>query len=301
MSYFIFQYFQIVNHVPNDFYTYLSIDLIEYNDLIYSRFWNFYKCLLGFCALWNFICLSKIYFRNFITNIEINEHVLPVIGHICFMPLFSMLMDIYICDKSISNSFTDSYLKFDCTSFCYSGKHLIHAIFGTFVTVGFLALSIYLRLLWESIQSCLHFNTKPSYMHALSVFQVSVVIVGKLFKYDHQIANGCILCVLIAIFIGVTVYIKPYNDDRICILQLISLSCSLLKIFITTIFMNLSFSSVFVGLEILGVSIIVIVGVFSALRKKSIIYVEKNLSISPIFYNYLGCHSASNLGETSDS
>jgi ABC-type branched-subunit amino acid transport system substrate-binding protein len=301
MSYFIFQYFQIVNHVPNQFYNCLSMDLIEYNNFTHSRFWTFYECLIAFCTLWNFICLSKICFRNFIINIEINEHVLPVIGHICFMPLFSMLVDLYICDKSIGNSFTDSYLKFDCTSFCYTGKHLIHAILGTFVIIGFLAFSIYLRPIWESIQSCLHFNTNSFYISMLSVFQVLVVMVSKLFKYDQQIANGCILCALIVLFIGVTVYMKPYNDDRICILQLISLSCSLWKILITTIFINLTFSSGFVGLEILGIVIIVIVGVIKALKKDSIIYFEKNLSISSIFYNYLGWRAGSSFGETTRS
>jgi hypothetical protein len=66
-----------------------SIIIILKLDLKYD---NYYSTLFGF------IC----------------EHSLPIISNAGFLPIISILLDVFLCTKGTSDSLNDSYLDRDC-------------------------------------------------------------------------------------------------------------------------------------------------------------------------------------------
>jgi hypothetical protein len=88
-------------------------------------------------------------------------------------------------------------------------------------------------------------------------------------------------------FIGITVYVKPYNDKRAYIYQLTSLSCSLWGIFISSVFISFGAVEAWVSLELGGFFIILCVGILQVIRSDSIIYSEKAVNISDLFLRYI--------------
>jgi Receptor family ligand binding region len=146
ISYFLLQYFQLVtlgpkyNSIEPTLYILevrLSMNLMNYYNFAYSKFWVHYKILLVLCSIWMLGCLGVFLVFKRMRNNVFTNHILPMIGKMLFIPLFSMLLNIYICKESISDSLTDSFFNFDCTTFCYNDGHLVHLILGSLVTTGF--------------------------------------------------------------------------------------------------------------------------------------------------------------------
>ena len=113
----------------------------------------FYDLILGFAFFWIVLCgvvisnLQKRYENKFFCGMIkfLSELCLPVLGHFCFISIFSMLMDIFICDNGIGSGLTSSYLNQDCTTFCYMGKHKNYVILATFCITFYLPSAVYSR------------------------------------------------------------------------------------------------------------------------------------------------------------
>ena len=90
---------------------------------------------------------ERIYETNFICRyIKILSNLLlPILGHIGFMPIFSMLMNIFLCYNAIGNNLTDSYLDQDCTTFCYTSKHKLYAVLSGICIGLYVPAAIYCR------------------------------------------------------------------------------------------------------------------------------------------------------------
>ncbi|CAG9334708.1 unnamed protein product [Blepharisma stoltei] len=57
------------------------------------------------------------------------DYLMPILGNLCFIPFVSMCLNVFICDHSIGDNFTDSFLAADCYYFCWKDEHLVYAIF----------------------------------------------------------------------------------------------------------------------------------------------------------------------------
>jgi Receptor family ligand binding region len=299
ISYFFFQYFQLVNLGPKyesmnssvyNLEVGVSINIMDYYSFSYSQFWIYYKVVLILCSIWILGCLEclrSFFISNKIqNNTIITNHFLPAIGLILFVPLLSMLLDIYICKKSIGDLLTDSFLEFDCTNFCYKNGHLIYSILGSIAITLFLTVSIYSKYLWELTQNSLNLRTNPKYICLFSILQVVLVCASKVFNNINQSLNGYVICSIIGIVILVTYQLEPYNDERMKILQLLSLACSLFGVLISTLFLSFPFPHLFLWIKIGGLLIIIIIGVLIALKLETCVYLEKDKDISVILYNF---------------
>ena len=168
---------------------------------------------------------QKLFFCGLIESLK--ELILPIIGHIGFTPIISMLMNIYLCDYSISSDLNDSYLNKDCTMFCYTETHIIIFVLATLCIAFYLPSAIYCRPMWEITQQSLNLSTSPLYLAFLSIFQVITVILNKTLKSYDQSIHGFTLTGLLLIFLVLTVYLKPYNYQRATIIQCTSLVLSI--------------------------------------------------------------------------
>jgi len=176
-AYFVFQFFQLLavgpdqnsyKQVVNSFELLVSLDVTLYFKLEFENFWKAFYVVLAFGYISIMLSLAVIfrfevrYEKYFLCRQikTLTEMFLPVLGHICFLPILSMLMNIFLCRNGISSNLTDSYLEQDCSMFCYTGKHKSIAVLSGICICFYLTLTIYCRSIWEKTQDSLNINTK---------------------------------------------------------------------------------------------------------------------------------------------
>ena len=269
LSYFVFQFVQFLALGPDqnslkysleNFQILISLNIDLYFEITFQRFWIFFYAVLLFALAWTIstsvmifgfeIRYKRFFFCYLIEFLK--ELILPILGHIGFMPIFSMLMNIYLCDYSIGNDLTDSYLNQDCTTFCYTGIHIIIVVLATLCIAFYLPSAIHCRPLWEKTQQSLNLCTSPLYLAFLSIFQVITVILNKTLKRYDQSSHGFTLSGLLLMFFVLTVYMKPYNYQRATIIQCTSLVLSSWGVLISAIFINFNNLNAWILIEFIG-------------------------------------------------
>jgi Periplasmic binding protein/Receptor family ligand binding region len=321
LLYFLFQFFQLIamgpdqdsinsfiNNPQNNPQYLLSFEFFMYFDLTFNRYWEFLFSLIGFSVVWVILCVMIILrckpsfqtcfvydWMKYLTDL-----ILPMLGHIGFLPIFSMLMQIYLCEQAIGETLQDSFLKHDCTTFCYQGKHKTYTIISIIVTTLYLLTAIYCRPLWEQAQYSLNINTNAIYLSLLSVFQVTFVILNKTLKPYNQTIHGCVLSGLILLLLGLTIYIKPYNDKRVNAMQYTSLFLSFWVILTGSIlgtYFNLEAKSIF---EFAGLIVFIIIGIVVIGAHPTMLSSEKQKNISSLFTSHFGKNYYRNIRATSN-
>jgi hypothetical protein len=123
-------------------------------------------------------------------------------------------------------------------------------------------------------------------MYLFTIFQVAIVCASKIIANVDETLNGCVVCLLISIMIVVTYFSEPYNDDRIKIIQLISLACSFSGVLAATLFLNYPFPRLLLVLKVGSLASILGLGFANAQRAESCVFFEKNKDISVIIHNF---------------
>ena len=289
LSYFLFQFFQIITMGPDqDSYVFLAGNIHEliainidlYLNLTFTKFWILFYTITLFtivCGIKNekSACTERLIF--------LAEMPMPIFGHICFLSLLSMLMNIYQCDNGIGNNLTDSYLNQDCTTFCYTGAHQTYVILGSLCISLFIPLAIYSRPHWETAQRSLNLKTKPSYLAILSVFQVTLVIFNKTIKPLSQIIHGFLSTALTILFLYYTIKARPFNYQRTQALQSFSLILSIWGLFTATIFRFQSNLTMWTSVEFIGFLIILVIGFLVMRKYPTFLYSPQGQDVSTLF------------------
>ena len=298
--YFFFQFVQLTTVGPdqdsykyllNNFQVLISLDFSLYFQVQFENFWKLFFSVLCFAIVWIFLCFAVIFkcddaFEDnfFCGKIKfLTELLLPILGHIGFLPIFSMLLNIFLCNKAIGSSLTDSYLDADCAEFCYTGTHRAYAVISAIAISFYLPLAIYCRSIWESTQPSLNLATSPTYLSLLSIFQVTIVILNKTLKIANQVVHGYAVSAIIVGFIVITMKMKPYNYYRNHVLQISSLALALCAILCATVFRDLNMVIPWIVTELIGFLVIIVVGVLVMRRYPSLLYSRKGTSISTLF------------------
>ena len=299
--YFPIQFFQFITMGPDqDSYKYalqnfqvlISLDFNLYFNVTFEKFWMVFYAILIFSVIWIILCilhllnctsrLNNFYLCRKIEDISII--IVPVFGHMGFLSIFSMLMNIYLCNQQIDNSLTKSFLQNDCTKFCYTDYHQILVGITTIVISIYLSIIIISRSYLEAFQPTLHLQTKEIYLYTLTIFQILLVILNKTLKTANQTTHGIVCTLLLSIFLVYTILLKPYNYQRANISQYISLSASIWAIGTSAIFRNYSMIQIWVIIEFFGIIFILIIGMMRLKKANNFLIFEKGINISELFF-----------------
>ncbi|OMJ68141.1 hypothetical protein SteCoe_34492 [Stentor coeruleus] len=300
-SYFLFQIFQLISMGPDQISLRVALkniqilcafDFNEFFQVKFDQFWGLYYCVLIFSIFWIFCCIfvlfkCQIRYSRLVLFQQIkflSTFIFPVLGHIGFLPIISMLMNIFMCHKAIANDITSSYLDQDCRAFCYIGKHKFYVVLSSFCIIFYLFTAISCRPLWEKTQESLNIRTKSVYLSFLSIFQVIAVILNKNLKPYSQVAHGYILSGLIIAMMILTFYLDPYNYKKSKVLQMTSLGISFWGIFTASIFMNRESIQAWMITEFIGFGFIGIAGFVFLRRIPILLYAEKGLDVSTLIW-----------------
>ncbi|OMJ70463.1 hypothetical protein SteCoe_31559 [Stentor coeruleus] len=298
--YFPLQFFQIIAMGPDqlaykkfikNFQVFFSLDFNLYFYIEFERFWHLFYSVFGFTIYWIFGCillmlrLDVSLERFSITRelMDIYKIIIPSFGHLGFLPIVSMLMNIFVCIEGISDEITDSFLKQDCTVMCYNHNHKAIASITSIILLVFIPLTVYNRPLWEQTKISLHIQTKSKYLILLSLCQISFAILNKTLKFYDQLYHG-IACSLITFGLLIfTILYRPYNYTRATISQCISLTAALWALVVATSFRNGSSLDIWIIVEIIGLIFVLICGTAIFYKFPQFLISEKGLEISKLF------------------
>ncbi|CAG9331452.1 unnamed protein product [Blepharisma stoltei] len=200
----------------------LSLDLESFVKLENGVFWWIAIVVIVLCALWVVFCL-EIFFQldekfydmwAFRALGFLADNSMPVLGNLCFIPFISILLEVFVCDHSIGNNFTDSYLTKDCYQFCWQGDHIIYVIFSSFALACYEPFAVFCRPLWQEFQNNLHVKAVPMYLMVKTVIQVILIVLNKTLKRASDVAHGFAFTFAILIYIGIIWKFKAYNYGR---------------------------------------------------------------------------------------
>jgi Receptor family ligand binding region len=300
LSYFLFQFLQFIAMGPDqtpfqyivpDIQYLASIELVLYFDFKFYSYWVLFYSLLGLMCAWVIlvtiiVCRFKYSFQNIFIYDWLRilpDLILPFLGHVGLLPVFSLVMHIYLCEQAIGEDLQDSFLQRDCTTFCYQGNHKIYVIISSILTTFYLLSTIFCRPLWEKTQFSLNITTKAEYLSILSVFQVMFVILNKTLKPYDQSIHGYVLSFLILLLLGITIYIEPYNYKRVNIIQCTSLFLSCWGILSAAVFRNNFSLQAWIGVEFIGFIFIFTVGIIVMAKFPALLYSNKGKDVSILF------------------
>ncbi|OMJ70464.1 hypothetical protein SteCoe_31560 [Stentor coeruleus] len=294
--YFPLQFFQIIamgpdqlayKHFIKNFETIFSLDFNLYFNVEFDEFWYLFYFVFGFTIFWIFGCL--LFWSKFGSSMnrfwlaKIIRLIVPVVGHLAFMPIISMLMNIYLCIEGTSDEITDSFLFQDCRVMCYHQKHKTLATLTGIILIIFIPLAVFNRSLWETAKESLHLQTKSNYLIIISLSQICLALLNKTLKIYNQEYHGIVCCFIIFGLLVFTIFYKPYNYSRAAVSQCISLTAGLWALITATIFRNNASIDIWIIIEIVGLLFVLIIGLAIFKKFPQLLISEKGIDISTLF------------------
>ncbi|CAG9319119.1 unnamed protein product [Blepharisma stoltei] len=268
--------FSILSPFIANFSGAFSLNLGDIIKLENGVFWILVDIVFGGILLWAILC-AVILLRldekwNFLSVIKflswLADYLMPILGNLCFIPFISICLDIFLCDQSIGDNFTDSFLARDCYYFCWKDEHLTHAILSFLALFLYVPFAIFCRPLWQELQGMLHVKTSPTYLMVKTIFQITLIVMNKTIKRSQDITHGCLFVTVLIGYIIFTFKFKPYNYARFSWWQGLVLIGVAWLAFISTIAIGIqNYFTSLLAILFLGWVIIIIVGLYKQKKK----------------------------------
>ncbi|CAG9319672.1 unnamed protein product [Blepharisma stoltei] len=215
------------------------------------------------------------------------DYLMPILGNLCFIPFISICLDIFVCDQSIGNNFTDSFLAKDCYYYCWKGEHLVYAILAFIALVAYEPLAVFCRPLWQELQSALHVKAVPLFLMVKTVVQTTLIVLNKTVKRSTDIGHGIVFIIIMTIYVIFIFRFKPYNYARYSWWQGLTLIGVIWLALLSTIELGLrdhTIATPLLTVLIFGWAIIVLVGIYvQRKRYPSLLFKEKARDTSQLF------------------
>ncbi|CAG9332922.1 unnamed protein product [Blepharisma stoltei] len=214
--------FSPINSTLAGISNFFSLSLDNILKLRNGVFWIIVNAVFGSIGLWVFLCSvvllrldekfpMSFIFRNLGT---LAEYLMPVLGDLCFIPFISICLDIFLCDQSIGDNFTDSFLAADCYYFCWKDEHLFYAIFSVIALIAYEPLAVFGRPLWQELQPILHVKAVPLFLMVKTMIQIILIVMNKTVKRAQNLLHGALFIFVMIIYIAFLYKFKPFNYQR---------------------------------------------------------------------------------------
>ncbi|CAG9329357.1 unnamed protein product [Blepharisma stoltei] len=200
----------------------VSLDLNHVIKATNGVFWIFLDFIFACVLLWvilstnvllrldeKFPSVPLLRFLN-----QLADLLMPVLGNLMFIPIVSVLLDVFVCDKSIGNNFTDSYMVKDCYQFCWKDSHIIYAAISGLCLLIYEPLAVFCRPLWQELEPLIHVKYTPLHLMAKTIFQVVLILMNKTVKRAEELIHGILFTIVAISFVIFTFKHKAYNYPR---------------------------------------------------------------------------------------
>ena len=229
-----FQYAALGPHyeqISGPLYVIGQIVSAEFGNVVTFSQGVYWLCLdiaLGICGLWLFLLLylflrfdGKLKDVVCIGNLGwIAWLLLPYLGSVGFIPLVSVLLDVFLCDRAVgadpsSLTYSDSILGKDCAVQCWQGTHLYYCIGAAAGLLLYVSLAVLLRPLWQNFQPQLHIKTSSAHSSVKTLFQALLVSLSKSLRPRDSLLHGAIYLALLGSFFLFSFKRGAFNYSRV--------------------------------------------------------------------------------------
>ncbi|CAG9309836.1 unnamed protein product [Blepharisma stoltei] len=200
---------------------------------------------------------------------------LPILGNALFLPIVSVFLNVIQCDQQIGSKLTETFVRKDCNTFCWKDSHILWATLSIICLILYLPFAIYLKPHWDFYEDFINIKTRPLFLMAKSVFQVSIIVLNKTVKPQSQALHGLFYSVLLCILIFICMKKKPYNESRMNLWQIISYLAILWSVVLSSLYWIIPtrMPDAWILSEYLGWIFLFIIG----------LYIQKNYCLSMLF------------------
>ncbi|CAG9319136.1 unnamed protein product [Blepharisma stoltei] len=271
----------------------ISFDLNDFIEFKNGFFWIIADIVLGSIGLWVILCtvvllrLHEIYDNIWIfRNLGIlSEYLIPILGNLCFIPFISICLEMFQCDQSIGDDFTDSFLAKDCYYFCWKDEHLIYALLSIVALLLYQPLAVFFRPVWQELQLNLHVKALPIYLMVKSIVQMMLITLNKTLKRASDISHGIVFIVIMTAYVWYILKYNAFNYGRFNFWQALSLIVVIWLALLSVILLSAGGNSiVYITILIVGWAMIGLVGILIQKKKyPSLLYKKKPRNESALF------------------
>ena len=260
----------------------LSFNISKVTQFKDTTFWIIFFSMIFLSYLWIiiiFMCSFRVFrcFPVVLNKLEsFKNFLIPIMSNYLFLPIIVSLISILMCDKAISEDYTDSYLNYDCNMYCWRDDHIFYATLACIQIVIYIPVAILYRTLWQEENQMINIRTNSVFLIFKNICVVVLVILGKILKKDYELIHGItFLIISFVLFIVALIINHPYNYDRANLLSKLMIFCvfwNTIVCMLGSFVVNESYASV--SLQLLGWLSIIISGLL--IQKK----LPQNLLVS---------------------
>lgn len=198
----------------------VTLDFRSLVELENGMFWTLLNCVLLSCMLWT-VFLMMFYLdlwkklAGMCTTIEqLADFALPIVGNLGFLPFLSCLMEVFLCDQTTGDKWSDAVLSKDCYQRCWTYPHYIYVFGACGALVLYVPTAVFCRPLWQEFQPALHVKTSPGFLMLKTMYQVTLIVLSKTVKRIWPFAHSVVYTGVSLCFTGLVIWKKPFNYAR---------------------------------------------------------------------------------------
>jgi hypothetical protein len=218
---------------------------------------------------------------------QISEYLLPIIGDVGFLPIISILLDVFVCDQAYTESgdpeMTDSILARDCHENCWTGVHVYYAPMSFIGLVLYVPLAVYSRPIWQEYKVDIHVKAVPLHLMVKTTIQMLYIVLNKTVYRYAETAHAILFLLFQSSYVYFNYKISGFNYDRVWFWNVLTLIAVLWIATLATLDNNTGQHIAWVCLLFIGFVGIIVFGLIMQRRYPSMLYRPKPKDSSRIF------------------
>jgi len=198
----------------------VTLDFKSLLQLENGLFWTLLNCVLFSCVLWT-VFLVMFYLdlwrrlAGMCTTVEqFADFALPIVGNLGFLPFLSCLMEVFLCDQTTGEKWSDAVLNKDCYQRCWTYPHYVYVFGACGALLLYMPTAVFCRPLWQEFQPALHVKTSPGFLMLKTIYQVTLIVLSKTVKRIWPFAHSVAYTGVSLAFTVLVIWRKPFNYAR---------------------------------------------------------------------------------------
>ena len=167
---------------------------------------------------------------------EIGQKLMPGFPNLLLVPFLMVLFKVFDCEEGTSEELYDSFMTFDCDTFCWKGDHLYSVGGGLLVILFLCILTLGYRIIDSVYVTDKNIRIYPLYNYLKGIIQLILVTLSTVLKRRSSLIFNVVFCVIL---IGLLLYsykFRIYNHIRLELMQVFSIIGILWSVLLTTVY-----------------------------------------------------------------
>jgi hypothetical protein len=133
-------------------------------------------------------------------------------GNWLFIPLLTVLLNVYMCSRGVDSELSAAFLDLDCAVDCWTGFHTNYIVANSVLLVAYIPAAVLGRLVVLGPEW--HVKEQPRHILVKSIIEMGLVALSVLLKSNQTTIHAALHMCLVTFYAFLHVVMKAYNYDR---------------------------------------------------------------------------------------